>query len=365
MKLDLHVDFVSSRCGKYFPLFRRNRHLFPLFEFREHLARRGIRIRFLTLQELSELSAGQALCLDSRVFRYSDGTLCTKHLNLLERLGSNYETVIWFDNRDSSGTTQFEVLPYVDRYCKKQYLRNRDLYRRMLYGGRIYTDAIHRTYGIVDSNVDSCGVPLDPKHEGKLTLSWNLAYSHFRTSTGLRAWLSLVVGSRSPNLHQYERTDRPIDVQARYTTSYDSDVVEFHRRSLLSTLEELDGIAYRVGRVSRNEYYEEMARSRAVLSPFGWGEICYRDFEAMLFGCALLKPSLRHLETWPDLLREGETYVALPWDADAARGRMEEVLSNHSLLAYVAANAQDKFRGLWDQQAAERFCDHFAAILTS
>lgn len=115
--------------------------------------------------------------------------------------------------------------------------------------------------------------------------------------------------------------------------------------------------------MSRDEYYTEMMRSRAVLSPFGWGEICYRDFEAMLFGCALLKPSVRHLETWPDLLHEGETYVALPWDPNAARARIRAALSNNSLLSSIAENGQEMFRGLWNQQGAKRFCDHFADIL--
>ena len=31
------------------------------------------------------------------------------------------------------------------------------------------------------------------------------------------------------------------------------------------------------------------------MSPFGFGEICYRDFEAMLNGACLIKPDVSHL----------------------------------------------------------------------
>ena len=32
-----------------------------------------------------------------------------------------------------------------------------------------------------------------------------------------------------------------------------------------------------------------------MLSPFGWGEICYRDFEAALNGMLLIKPDMNTL----------------------------------------------------------------------
>lgn len=30
----------------------------------------------------------------------------------------------------------------------------------------------------------------------------------------------------------------------------------------------------------------------AAISPFGWGKICYRDFEATLCGAASIKPNM-------------------------------------------------------------------------
>ena len=41
--------------------------------------------------------------------------------------------------RDSAGTTQFEVLPFVKKYIKKQFYKDKKLILK-LKGGRFYTD---------------------------------------------------------------------------------------------------------------------------------------------------------------------------------------------------------------------------------
>ena len=55
-------------------------------------------------------------------------------------------------------------------------------------------------------------------------------------------------------------------------------------------------------------------RSRICVSPFGFGEICWRDFEAILFGCLLVKPDMGHVRTQPNVFVPGLTYVPVRWD---------------------------------------------------
>ena len=53
-----------------------------------------------------------------------------------------------------------------------------------------------------------------------------------------------------------------------------------------------------------------MKDARTVLSPWGWGETAYRDFEAMFCGAVLVKPTMAHVATWPDdLFVPGETFI--------------------------------------------------------
>lgn len=43
--------------------------------------------------------------------------------------------------------------------------------------------------------------------------------------------------------------------------------------------------------VPLHKYLSAMREASVALSPFGWGEACWRDWEAMLCGCAVVKPA--------------------------------------------------------------------------
>ena len=68
------------------------------------------------------------------------------------------------------------------------------------------------------------------------------------------------------------------------------------------------------------EYYRIMADTKVILSPFGWGEFCYRDYEALLCGCIVVKP---HLPIPWEFLQKEVGIAQLPnvscvifWDTD-------------------------------------------------
>jgi hypothetical protein len=82
----------------------------------------------------------------------------------------------------------------------------------------------------------------------------------------------------------------------------------------LRRLEKSFKVILPTSRVPRDEYYREMRTSKIYISPFGYGEICWRDFEAILCGCLLVKPDMRHVETNPDIFISNQTYVPVRWD---------------------------------------------------
>jgi hypothetical protein len=78
--------------------------------------------------------------------------------------------------------------------------------------------------------------------------------------------------------------------------------------------------------VTQDAYYQEMLRSRICFSPFGYGEICWRDFEAILCGCVLVKPDMSHVETVPNVFVPNETYVPVRWDYQDLADRLRVLL---------------------------------------
>ena len=68
-----------------------------------------------------------------------------------------------------------------------------------------------------------------------------------------------------------------------------------------------------MGHKTKREFTKETFTAYGLLSPFGWGEICYRDFEAAIGGSMLIKPDMSHLSTWPNIYAS-DMYKSLKWD---------------------------------------------------
>ena len=68
-------------------------------------------------------------------------------IDLLVLAKEKADKVIWLDTSDSTSVTHFELLPYVDLYLKKHIFRDKSLYKKQFYGGRIFSDYYHNEYG--------------------------------------------------------------------------------------------------------------------------------------------------------------------------------------------------------------------------
>ena len=78
---------------------------------------------------------------------------------------------------------------------------------------------------------------------------------------------------------------------------------------------------------SRRRYASVMRRSKIALSPWGYGEVCLRDFEAMLSGAVLIKPDMSHVTTEPPIYRANETYLPCQRDFSDLDDLVDRVVS--------------------------------------
>ena len=144
------------------------------FLFQKDLIQEDIDINFFSSISNKFLEADH-LFLNSRSFPKINDRIDTNYLSKVYRKNKN---LYWFDMRDSAGTTQFEVLPYVKKYIKKQFYKDRKIYSKKLEGGRFYTDYYIKKYNIVDSeNYDQ--ELLHDQYYSKLLLGWNLGVAFF------------------------------------------------------------------------------------------------------------------------------------------------------------------------------------------
>lgn len=109
-------------------------------------------------------------------------------------------------------------------------------------------------------------------------------------------------------------TGRDIDLHARIAVN-GVPWYKAMRQEAKDAVDNLKGVTIASnGRVKRHQFYAELRRSKLCFSPFGYGEVCWRDYEAHATGALLLKPEMSHLRVSPNVFIPNETYVPLNWD---------------------------------------------------
>jgi hypothetical protein len=259
--------------------------------------------------------------------------------------------LVFVDWYDQTSSPHFGVLPYVDAYVKPQMLRDVSWYRADLVGGYAFTDFLAREMGVRQEDFHFGSVP-DPEFAYRLVLGWNIGCSPaYRVYLHAERWLAP------------QWTKRRVHVQARFGMGPNPEGwYAFHRRSAAEAAARLrDKYDVRSdGLLGRRRYMRELRNSRIALSPFGWGEICFRDFDAACRGCLLLKPSMEHLVTSPDIFVPHETYVPLRWDLADQERTCRLYLEDPAESMRIAGNAREAYRQYF---ARGGFVEDFARLV--
>lgn len=287
-------------------------------------------------------------------------------MDFLQNARQSVDRLIWADLADGTGTCQFQIIDLVDRYLKGSLLKDRSLYSKRFYANRYFADYYHQQMGVKDQDVGEghLGATLHSQEQfKKLFLGWNQFYSGY----------SLAGQSRDRIFHKIKRIpsrpcvkfsspqkDRPLLLNCRISTNYSRKTVAYQRKRLL----ELLAGRTPTERVSRKAYYHELGNSKYVLSPFGWGEVCYRDFEAVLCGAVLIKPDCSHMETWPNFYRAHETYLPFRWDFKNFNELIDTLEANYPESIKLAEEAQVTYqRVLYKSEGRREFASKFRNLI--
>lgn len=115
-------------------------------------------------------------------------------------------------------------------------------------------------------------------------------------------------------------SQRDFDLHCVGYIDYKGSEIEKHRLAAMDAAEAHEAANPETTVIGRGrplrpaEYLSTMFSSKTVVSPWGWGEACHRDYEAWLLGAVLIKPTMEHVATWPDIYRPNETYIPCRMD---------------------------------------------------
>ena len=226
-----------------------------------------------------------------------------------------------FANNDVRWAGLFES---TELYYKKSLFADLSQFLRPTYGHTNLAEYYGRLYGLEDKLTD-WGVP--PSVLSKLRLAPN-----FLTDPYLSAALMEQPEEGPP--------EKEIDLHARLGGTNAKGWYGEMRRHAARAVDGLSGLRVAKGTgVSRLVFAQELLRSKACFSPFGYGELCWRDIEAIAAGAVLIKPDMSHLRTEPDLYRDGETYIACRWDFADLSDKVSEILADEERRLFLTKNA--------------------------
>ena len=275
-------------------------------------------------------------------------------LGLMEKLRDKYRFIVFFDGYAAAGTHLLEVLPYVDRLFHKSIFTDSENYRKDLYSKRLFSDYYHREFGIKDTNPEyHTNFNLSSEDAKRVELSWSIGLGDYprhhrpqRVGVGVAQYISPDLGrcfrtgsSKAPK--DFSSPLRSLDVHSRVGL-VSSEAVAHQRKICLEIIAGDERFA--TGVVPQKQYYRELEESKIIFSPFGWGEVCFRDFEAVFAGAMLLKPDMSHLKTYPDVYIPYETYIPVKWDGSDLLEKTTYYLDNNTERMRIAKNAWDQYQ---------------------
>ena len=153
----------------------------------------------------------------------------------------------------------------------------------------------------------------------------------------------------------------------KYNTDHGSRNDSFytqHRKTLNDILEQLQQ-NYNVVRDRRpfEIYIKELQNSKIGLSPFGMGEVCFRDFENIQYGTILMKPDMSKINTIPNIYEDGKTYIAVNYNWSNLTERVDYVLSNFNFLnEKINHNIRERFN---NEYRYEKLCTYWYNIFSN
>ena len=180
-----------------------------------------------------------------------------------------------------------------------------------------------------------------------------------------------------PHLQQMHvgNVDRDVDVCAIYQGILNNGNMDHelrtdvlytkHRKTAWDILDNLND-KYNVvkGQSTPQQFVEVMKRSKVGLSPFGMGELCYRDLELIQWGCLLVKPDMSKVLTEPDFFKPMETYVPVKTDWSDLNETIEKVLANFKDYQYIIDNARNKVVEMYSYQNVCMYWYNFFANIS-
>ena len=207
-----------------------------------------------------------------------------------------------------------------------------------------------------------------------LDLSYNISKKNWNKIklTNINCGRTIFGTGVTPHLDKMAqiKNNKSIDIcaifQGQHDKCYDHKVrndipYTNHRKGLWDTLKSFENkYSIIADKIPFQEYIQKLQDSKICISPFGMGELCFRDFESILMGTIILRPDQSNIITSPNVYVEGETYIGCKLDWSDLEEKVDFILSNfNELNQKINYNVQTMIK---KEYTDENFCMHYYNI---
>jgi hypothetical protein len=312
--------------------------LYPLIKFRKYFKSNGFNFVFNPKKICKDCDV---IFIESNFYgqrwKNEENNILEEIADLKKKIGK----VIYFDTSDSTSLLNPNVINHIDKYCKGQILKDKTEYKKKFYGNRIFTDFCKKKYNIVDDDISYSAPVKTQKEIEKIDIFWNSSISNYsilgKVMNECYNYFPIKQMLFPPQKKINKTKDR--EIFFRMNMKYSRMTVQWHREQAEKKL----NLNNECSRINVFQYFNELSRSKVSISPFGWGEINYRDFETFLCGSLLIKPKMNHLKTWPNFYRDGTDLITYDWSCNDLHKKVSEIINNYNQFKHIAINGQKNY----------------------
>lgn len=274
----------------------------------------------------------------------------------LDKIKKKCKKLIYCDNEASLFINR-KIYKHIDYYLKSKLPTDKNYYSKKYYGLRVYTDFYNKNFKVTDQKENYSDI-LDGLELNKNILGWNNGICDYSLYSNYKRKIFSYTHSKFILNFKLKKLKKINKLSARIGQTYNRETINFQRNYLIQNLKNFT----ETKRINKRNYFKEISESYSSISPFGWGEICYRDFEIFLNESMLIKPSMDHIQTWPNYYRDKETYIKFNWDFSDFE-KIISLIENKDYCSEIARNGHKYFMNFFNEDGKEKFSKYFENIL--
>lgn len=333
---------------------------FTLYPFILNHDKYNIHFRYFDVSKINQYHGN--VVIFTRIFKnkFSDLNFIYKTIDKLRR---SFNYIYFLDDNAGADSTHFEFIDKLDGYFKAKLPVDFSIFENKIYGRQIFSDYYHQQFNVIDKDKENYREPASNLNQiNKLKLAFNLGYGLYPSpksgSIKRKIGYGLCYNGKIHLLKSYYRLrhlklinelskqanykNKSLYISARFRYQSYPKSIGYQRFLLEEKIQQ--NKRFLTGLVPSEKYMRELKTVFATLSPFGYGEVCLRDFEAIINGSLLIKPDMSHMKTTPNIYIPNETYIPIKWDGSDLLDKADDILSNPEDYQKIIDNSRTVYR---------------------